>query len=78
MGWNIADASVSGTIPSLKDSLEIKLEWPLMNSADNFMSFGEIPNMSLDFFVFIFKSNLCTYSGSTSFKKKLCLFGFFK
>ena len=49
-----------------------------MNSADSFMGFGEIPNMSLDFFVSIFKSNLCTSSGSISFKKKLYLFGFFK
>ena len=57
---------------------QIKLKCPLMNSAKSFMSFGEIPNMSLDFFVSIFKSNLCTSSGSISFKKKLCLFGFFK
>ena len=52
---------------------QIKFKCPLMNSAKSFMSFGEIPNMSLDFFVFTFKSNFCTSSRFTSFKKKLML-----
>ena len=47
-----------------------------MNSGDNFMSFGEIPNMSLDFFVFNFKSNLCTSSGSTFLKRNYANLGF--
>ena len=67
MCMRLTDLSLSGTIPSLNDSLKIKPEWPLMNFADSFMSFGDIPNISLDFFVFIFKSNLCTSFGCTSF-----------
>ena len=38
-----------------------------MNFTDSFMNYGEIPDMSLDLFVSIFKSDLCISSGSISF-----------